>query len=147
MPLPDAWCLLRWQNDGLDAKLPQLEETAADNSTDVLRHSQLSVYVDAEILYDHDWQDDWLTGCSAVLRQPSMASRNSFNVSSSRSSTSLHQFDVVFGVRPVRPPSGCRPKPTLHKESVVVSSVAGCPPETNQIVSGIDALAVQPTKG
>jgi hypothetical protein len=46
----------------------------------------------------------------------------------------------------VRPQSGCRPKPSLQKESVVVSSVAGCPPETSQIVSGIDAPAVQPTR-
>ena len=31
---------------------PQLEETAADNSTDVMLHSQLSIKVDAEISYD-----------------------------------------------------------------------------------------------
>lgn len=31
---------------------PQLQETVADNSTDVLLHSQVSVKVDAEISYD-----------------------------------------------------------------------------------------------
>ena len=40
---------------------PQLEETAADNSTDVMLHSQLSVKVDAEISYDRDWLDDVIT--------------------------------------------------------------------------------------
>ena len=40
---------------------PQLEETAADNSTDVLHHSQLSIKVDAEISHDRDWLDDVVT--------------------------------------------------------------------------------------
>ena len=75
-----------------------------------------------------------------------MASRNSSNVSSSRSATSLRQFDVVFGVHQIRPQSDCRQKPSPQKESVVVSGVVGCPPEMSQIVSGIDARAVSPTR-
>jgi hypothetical protein len=55
--------------------------------------------------------------CSAVLSQLSMASRNSSNVSSSQFSTSLHQFDVVFGVHLIRPQSGCQLKPSLQKRA------------------------------
>ena len=40
---------------------PQLEETADDNSTDVILHSKLSVKVNAEISSDRDWLDDVIT--------------------------------------------------------------------------------------
>jgi len=42
-------------------QLPQLKESTADNTIDVLLHRQLIFEVEATISYDFDWLDDVIT--------------------------------------------------------------------------------------